>query len=152
MCIEGLQSESISSLMMDVSPIPEGGNQCVWKFTVYIKSVFLKWRIELTKVLLCTEIFRITFTELLPIIYRYIFWWFWDYHHFAGIKILLFSLVSEMANHSIVMLTRLQASKAFVCVYKILCFCANPQKFQTLVPTKNGHLKVGQLCKTFLRA
>ena len=48
-------------------------------------------------------------------------------------KILLFSLVSEMTNHSIVMLRRLQASKTFVCVYKILCFCANLQK---LVPAK----------------
>ena len=28
------------------------------------------------------------------------------------------------------------------CGYKILCFWANPQKYQTLVPTKNSHLKV----------
>ena len=55
--------------------------------------------------------------------------------------ILLFSIVIEMTNHSIVMLRRLQSSKTFVCVYKILCFCANPQKFQTLVPAKNSHLK-----------
>ena len=48
----------------------------------------------------------------------------------------------ETTNHSIVMLRRLQASKSFVCVYKILHFCANPQKFQTLVPTKNSRLKV----------
>ena len=60
--------------------------------------------------------------------------------------------MSEMTNHSIVMLTRLQASKAFVCVYKILCFCANPQKFQTLVPTKNGHLKVGQLLQNLFKS
>ena len=39
---------------------------------------------------------------------------------------LLFSLVSEMTNHSIVMLRRLQPSKICVCVYKILHFCANP--------------------------
>jgi hypothetical protein len=28
------------------------------------------------------------------------------------------------------------------CGYKILRFWANPQKYQTLVPTKNSHLKV----------
>ena len=76
------------------------------------------------------------------IIYRYIFGRFRDYYHFAGINFLLFSLVTEMTNNSIVMLRRLQASETFVCVYKILRFCANPQKFQTLVPTKNSHLKV----------
>ena len=27
-------------------------------------------------------------------------------------------------------------------MYEILGFCANPQKFQTLVPTKNRHLKI----------
>ena len=37
-----------------------------------------------------------------------------------------------MTYHSNVMLRRLQAS--IVCVYEILRFCANPQKFQTLVP------------------
>ena len=36
------------------------------------------------------------------------------------------------------MLKRLQASKTFVCVYKLLHFCANPQK----LPAKNSHLKV----------
>ena len=47
-----------------------------------------------------------------------------------------------MTNHSIVMLRRQQASKTFVCVYKILRFCANPQKFQIilLVPAKNKQL------------
>ena len=28
------------------------------------------------------------------------------------------------------------------CGYKILCFWANPQKYQTLVAAKNSHLKV----------
>ena len=51
--------------------------------------------------------------------------------------------MSETTNHSIVMLRRLQASKTFVCVYKILHFCANLQKFQTLVPAKNSHLNQG---------
>ena len=63
---------------------------------------------------------------VLTIIYRYIF----GDHHFTG-KILLLSLVSEMINHSVIMLRRLQASKTLVCVYK--CFWASPQKFQTLV-------------------
>ena len=49
--------------------------------------------------------------------------------------------MSEVTNHSIVILRILQASKTFVCVYKILHFCANLQKFQTS-PTKNSHLKV----------
>jgi len=47
-----------------------------------------------------------------------------------------------MTNNSLVMLKRLQASKIFVYVYKILRFCVNLQKFQTLVSAKNGHLKV----------
>ena len=51
-----------------------------------------------------------------------------------------------MTNHSIVMLRRLQASKTIVCVYKILHFCTNLQKFQTLVPAKNCHLKVSKGC------
>ena len=50
---------------------------------------------------------------------------------------MLFSLVTEITNHSNVMLTRLKASKILVCMYKR--FCANPQ---TLVPAKNCHLKV----------
>ena len=50
--------------------------------------------------------------------------------------------MSEMTNHSNVMLRRQQASKTFVCVYKILRFCANPQKFQTLVSANNSCLKV----------
>ena len=32
------------------------------------------------------------------------------------------------------------------CGYKILRFWANPQKYQTLVPAKNSHLKVGSTC------
>ena len=47
---------------------------------------------------------------------------------------------------------RLQASKTFVCMYKILHFCANPQKFQTLVPAKNSHLKVHHLGTLYKKA
>jgi GTP cyclohydrolase II len=32
------------------------------------------------------------------------------------------------------------------CGYKILRFWANPQKYQTLVPAKNSHLKSTQIC------
>ena len=45
------------------------------------------------------------------------------------------------------MLRRLQANKTFVCAYKILRFCGNPQKFQTLVPTKSSHFKVANCGK-----
>ena len=76
----------------------------------------------------------------MTIIYRYIFA-ILGLLPFCKYKILLFSLVSEIINHSNVMLRRLQASR-FVCVYKILRFCANLQKFQTLVPANNSHLKV----------
>ncbi len=31
------------------------------------------------------------------------------------------------------------------CGYKILRFWANPQKYQTLVPAKNSHLKVAAI-------
>ena len=35
--------------------------------------------------------------------------------------------------------------------YKILYFWANPQKYQTLVPTKNSHLKVVYyICTVFV--
>ena len=56
-----------------------------------------------------------------------------------------------MTNHLIVMLRKLQASsKTFVYVYKILHFCANPQKFQTLVPAKNSHLKITLFCEPYI--
>jgi len=54
--------------------------------------------------------------------------------------------VNETTNHSIALLRRLQASQTFVCVYKISRFCTNPQKFQTLVPAKNSHLKGSETC------
>ena len=34
------------------------------------------------------------------------------------------------------------AQRTYNCGYKILHFWANPQKYQTIVPTKNSHLKV----------
>ena len=50
---------------------------------------------------------------------------FWDYYHLTY-NYLLFSLVSEMTNHSIVMFRRLQASKIWfvctkVCVFVPIC-------------------------------
>ena len=33
------------------------------------------------------------------------------------------------------------------CGHKILRFWANPQKYQTLVPAKNSHLKVTNFCR-----
>ena len=84
------------------------------------------------------------------IIYRCIFFWIWDYDDFTGIIFCYFylwvrwpiiQLFSDQQTciffkRNIVMLRRLQGSKTFVCAYKLLRFCTNTQKFQTLVPAK----------------
>ena len=68
---------------------------------------------------------------ILQVLYFAIFTCEWYYHSFN------YFLIKKHVYSSRVMLRRLQANKTFVCAYKILRFCANPQKFET---TKKSHL------------
>ena len=68
-------------------------------------------------------------------------------YFYVWVRLPIIQLLSDQQariffKRNIVMLRRLQVNKPFVCAYKILRFCANPQKFQTLVPAKNSHFKV----------
>ncbi len=77
------------------------------------------------------------------IICRYIFLRFWLRTHFASIKFC--DLYAEMVQgRQILMFYTTRGLIANDCGYKILHFWANPQKYQTLVPAENSHLKVGR--------
>ena len=76
------------------------------------------------------------------IIYRYILGVILELLSFCKYSILLLSLVSEMTNHSIVVLTRLQAStNLFVCT-KFCGFVLIRKNFKYWYLQKNSHLKV----------
>jgi hypothetical protein len=75
------------------------------------------------------------------IIYRNIFLRFWLKTHFASTKFCV--LYAEMVQgRQILKFYTTMVHIANDCGYKILRFWANPQKYQTLVPAKNSHLKV----------
>ncbi len=70
------------------------------------------------------------------IICRYIFLRFWLRMRFASTK-----LYAEMVQGQHIILMHVGII-AHVSGYKILCFGANPPKYQTLIPAKNSHHKV----------
>ena len=75
------------------------------------------------------------------IIYRYIFLRFWLKTPFASTKFC--DLYAEMVQgQQILIFYTITVHIANDYGYKILRFWANPQKYQTVVPAKNSHLKV----------
>ena len=72
------------------------------------------------------------------IICRYIFLWFWLKGQFACTKFC--DLCADMVKGRQFLMFDMYVTN--VCEYKILRFLANPQKYQTLIPAKNSHLKV----------
>ena len=86
------------------------------------------------------KIVGVTYLKV-TIICRYIFLRFWLDTPFASTKFC--DLNTEMVQgRQILMFYTTIVHIANDCGYKILRFWANPQKYQTLVPAKNIHLKV----------